>query len=87
MKSTHSKEYGQALAALIAARKERQILQAQLAERLGRPQSFVSKYEAKERRLDMVEFVAVCRAIGANPVALLREAGLVTEEDLRSLSA
>jgi len=43
-----------------------------LAKRLGRPQSFVAKYEGGERRLDVVEFMTVARAIGADPVALLR---------------
>lgn len=47
--------------------------QAELARRLKRPQSFVSKYENGERRLDIVEFLHVARAIGADAVELLRE--------------
>ena len=82
MKSIHSKEYHQALEALVAARKERHIFQADLADKLGRPQSFVSKFEARERRLDVVEFVAVCRALGENPVTLLLKAGLITNDGL-----
>jgi transcriptional regulator with XRE-family HTH domain len=35
-----------------------------VARRLGRPQSFVSKYESGERRLDIVEFLEVAEAIG-----------------------
>lgn len=84
MKSTHTEEYQQALAALISARKERQILQTDLAQRLGKPQSFVSKFECRERRLDIVEFIEVCRAMGANPVTVLRDAGLITEDDIQS---
>ncbi|MCR6628905.1 MAG: helix-turn-helix domain-containing protein [Magnetospirillum sp.] len=84
MKSTHTQAYIQAIAALISARKERRVLQADLALKLNKPQSFVSKYEARERRLDVVEFFEVCRAIGANPVAVLRQAGLLTDEDTRS---
>ncbi|WP_390620440.1 helix-turn-helix domain-containing protein [Gimesia panareensis] len=35
-----------------------------MAERLGRPQSFVSKYESGERRLDILELYDVCEALG-----------------------
>ena len=44
----------------------------QLADRLRKPQSFVAKYEGGERRLDVVEFVAVAQAIGADPLRILR---------------
>lgn len=83
MKSTHSQNYAQVIAALTAARKDRQILQADLAEKLGKPQSFVSKYEGRERRLDISEFIDVCRAMGVNPVTLLSLAGLITDDDVR----
>jgi hypothetical protein len=36
------------------------------------PQSFIAKYERGERRLDVVEFVAITRAIGADPLQILR---------------
>lgn len=83
MKSTHSQEYGRVIAALVSARKERQILQADLARKLGKPQSFVSKYEGRERRLDISEFIDVCRAMGVNQVALLSRAGLITDDDIK----
>ncbi len=38
--------------------------QAQVAEHLGLPQSYVSKYETGERRLDFVETIFVCEALG-----------------------
>ncbi len=38
--------------------------QTQLCQRLGRPQSFVSKYEMGERRLDVVELLQVCHGLG-----------------------
>jgi transcriptional regulator with XRE-family HTH domain len=47
--------------------------QLDLAERLGRPQSFVSKYEAGQRRLDLVELRAICEALGVDLVKLVRE--------------
>lgn len=58
---------------MIAARKSAGLTQHALARRLGRPQSFVAKYEGGERRLDIVEFVAIIRAIGGDPVRLLRD--------------
>lgn len=57
--------------ALIDARHSASLTQAEVAEVLGRPQSFVSKYEQGERRLDVVEFVQVCRAIRVDPVPIL----------------
>ena len=45
-------------------RKESQLTQTELARRLCRPQSYVSKYEKGKRRLDVVELRFVCRALG-----------------------
>jgi len=46
--------------------------QVALSRRLGRPQSFISKYERGERLLDVVEFIDVAKALGADPIRLLR---------------
>ncbi len=43
---------------------ERNLSQRDLARRLSVPQSYVSKYETGERRLDFVETVYVCEALG-----------------------
>ena len=56
---------------LIEARNNGGLTQADLAARLGRPQSFVSKYERGERRLDVVEFGDVAKALGIDPVRFL----------------
>ncbi len=45
--------------------------QSQLAERLGKPQSFIAKYEGGERRLDVIEFVDVVKAMGGSPTDLI----------------
>jgi transcriptional regulator with XRE-family HTH domain len=58
--------------ALLEARQKEGLTQAEVALRLGRPQSFVSKYESGERRLDVVEFIEVCRALAINPQTILR---------------
>lgn len=47
------------------------LTQAQVAQRLKRPQSFVSKYENGERQLDVIEFVAVCKALGVPATELI----------------
>jgi transcriptional regulator with XRE-family HTH domain len=52
------------LDALREARSEVGLTQAELAARLGRPQSFVNKYESGERRLDLIELSEVCKALG-----------------------
>ena len=44
-----------------------------VASRLGKPQSFVAKYENGERRLDVVEFCDVARALESSPIELLAE--------------
>lgn len=66
-RSVHSKAYKDFLAALVAAREQANLTQAQLGERLGATQSFVSKCERGERRLDVVEFVEFVRASGGDP--------------------
>ena len=58
---------------LIKARKAAGLTQVELAKRLGEFQSFVSRYERGERRLDVVEFLEVAKAIGIDPRRLLGE--------------
>jgi transcriptional regulator with XRE-family HTH domain len=57
---------------LIAARKEAHVTQVELAARLRRPQSFVSKYERGERRVDVVEFGEIAKVLGIDPIRFLR---------------
>lgn len=58
---------------LVKLRKSKNLTQADLALKLGRPQSFVAKYEGGERRLDVVEFVDVAHALEIDPSALLSD--------------
>jgi transcriptional regulator with XRE-family HTH domain len=55
--SLHSHRYQIFRSLLISAREEAGLTQVEVAKRLKKPQSFVSKYERGERRLDMTEFV------------------------------
>ncbi|MGP0565189.1 MULTISPECIES: helix-turn-helix domain-containing protein [unclassified Nitrospina] len=64
MRSVFTKEYEELLTFLINARKNKRLTQVQIAKKLKKPQSFVSKYERGERRLDVIEFLEVAEAIG-----------------------
>jgi transcriptional regulator with XRE-family HTH domain len=72
-KSLHTPEYIQFRSLLVAAREKAGLTQAEVSTRLGRPQSFVAKYEGGERRLDVVEFVQVCVALNVDPHAVLKD--------------
>lgn len=65
MPKAHSVSAQEQLQALLRqVRADAGLTQTDVAQRLGRPQSFVSKYESGERRLDILELREVCRAIG-----------------------
>ena len=53
-------------------REAAELRQIDLAKRLGRPQSFVSKYESGEKNLDFLEVREVCEALGIPLVELVR---------------
>ena len=73
VKSVFTDAYRVLLGSLTAARKAAGMTQQQLADRLDKPQSFVSKYERGERRLDVVEFLAIARCTRADPCRIIRE--------------
>ena len=67
----HSPIYARFRELIVQSRKDAGITQAELSERLGRPQSFVSKYEGGERRLDVIEFIQVCDALKEDPKTII----------------
>lgn len=71
--SIFTQRHQEFIAFLASVRKAAGITQVELAERLGRPQSFVSKVERGERRLDVIEFCQVAEGLGRDPEELLRE--------------
>lgn len=68
----HSPDYTVFIEVMKAARKGHGVTQAELARRIGQPQSFVSKYERQERRVDVVEFIHIMNALEANALEWIR---------------
>lgn len=62
-KSIYSSEYSLFIESLRKAREEKGLTQTEVADRLGQTQSFVSKVERSERRIDIVELRAFCSAM------------------------
>lgn len=71
-KSIYKKSYNQLKELLIGARKASGLTQTALADKLSKPQSFVSKYESGERRIDVIEFIEIAEALGIDPVAIIK---------------
>lgn len=72
MSSVHTSEYQELLRRLRRARESAGLTQVQVAARLHRPQSYVSKSEAGERRIDVIELLEFLRLYGTDPAAFLR---------------
>ena len=70
-KSVFTREYAILLALLRAARQEAKLTQNDLAKLLGQSQSFVSKCERGERRLDLVQMRAFCQVFGLSLTAFV----------------
>lgn len=72
LKTLHSDEHERFRGLLRKARVEAGLTQMELALRLRVPQSFVSKYESGERRLDVLELRLVCQAVGVSFLEFVR---------------
>ena len=83
MPSVFTAEYRVFLQQLIAARKNCGLTQTEVAEKLRKHQSFVSKYERGERRLDVVEFLKIANALNFEPCAFLRALSKATTKAKR----
>lgn len=71
-KSVHSQGHKVLRRILKDARLDAGLSQTDLAKSLGKPQSFVAKYEGGERRVDLLEFIAIGRKLDLDPIVLLR---------------
>lgn len=72
-KTIHTERHAKFRTLLVERRKARGVSQDELAARLDKPQSYVSKYEIGERRLDVMEFLDIAQALGFDPCEALRE--------------
>jgi transcriptional regulator with XRE-family HTH domain len=64
--TVHTQAYKAILSTLISLRKESELSQADLAARIGKPPSFVGKYELGERRLDVIELLIILRELSTD---------------------
>lgn len=67
-KTIYDESYRSLVDAVRAARIAGGVTQQQVADALGKPQSFVAKVEGFERRLDLIEFLKFSKAVGWNPI-------------------
>jgi transcriptional regulator with XRE-family HTH domain len=67
----------------VQLRKAQGVSQVELARRLGRTQQFVSLVERSERRIDIIEFYAVVKALGGDPEATVIHLFKALPEDIR----
>lgn len=72
-RSVFGPRYARLREILVDARRKTGLTQIDVAARLRRPQSFVSKVESGERRLDVVELIQYAEAVGADPAELVRD--------------
>ena len=72
MKSIHHPAYKTLQERLADARRSADLTQEQLAVKMSRQQSFVSKVEAGDRRLDVVEYIQWMRAVDMDPTSIVK---------------
>ena len=87
-RSLHTAAHRELVSAVVALRRAAGLTQRQLAERLGREQNFVGRVETGQRRIDLVEWVMICRACGVEaeaelPAVVRRVASLIPARPLR----
>ena len=74
MAEIHDDPRYQLLRVLLKQERERQgLTQLELGKRLGKDQLFVSRFESGRRQVNVIEFLDITRAIGADPTRLLRK--------------
>ena len=79
-KSRHARQHRMFCDLLRQLRGEAGLRQVDLALRINQPQSFVSKCETGERRLDLIELREICQALGISLTRLARRLETLTDE-------
>ncbi|MCW6531316.1 helix-turn-helix domain-containing protein [Sphingomonas sp. MMSM20] len=70
----HDSRYRWVIEQLVEARKQQALTQQAVADKIGKPQQYVSRYETGERRLDIFEFIDVAAALDVDALSLIRTA-------------
>ena len=83
-KTIYSREYAVVLRLLREAREKAGMTQTILAKKLGLTQSFVSKIEKGDRRLDIVQLRTLCQTFGIKLLEFVRLLEEKIEEDAAS---
>ena len=68
-KTIHTNSYSLLIDCIIQARLSAGLTQQAVADRIGKPQSYVAKVERMERRLDIIEYFELSEAIGFEPIS------------------
>jgi transcriptional regulator with XRE-family HTH domain len=76
-----NQQYATLQKTLLELRQLHKLTQSDVASMLGKPQSYVSKYESGERRLDVIEFLDVCNALQTDAVLILQKIGVFDGSD------
>ncbi len=80
-RSVFLQSYGVLTQCLVEARVAKGVTQIELAELLGRPQSFVSKVEGGDRRLDVIEFLQIITALNVDPEPIIQSVAAAIAND------
>ncbi|PIE46650.1 MAG: transcriptional regulator [Gammaproteobacteria bacterium] len=73
MKTIYKAKYKKIIQILVKTRKQSVITQQQLADKLKKPQSYIAKTEKYERKLDILEFIELCEALGLTASEVIKE--------------
>ena len=73
MKSIHRPEYQQLLTLIRDARIKANLHQSDVANKIGYQQSAYSRIETGERRMDVIEFLLIARALDMNPLTIIKK--------------
>lgn len=80
-RSVFLQSYGVLTQCLVEARVAKGVTQIELADLLGRPQSFVSKVEGGDRRLDVIEFLQIITALNVDPEPIIQSVAAAIAND------
>ena len=72
-KSIFDGAHAQLIEIMLAARKRSGLTQAEVGGKVGKDQTFISLIERSQRRVDVLEFIALARAMGEDPQRLFAE--------------